>query len=136
MAKIHLGELQPTIGFWGSASSTSTSPLDVTTWRDGYNNPGSVTMVAYPTEKQDKIDADHKLDYNLISGAPEVNNPLITLTQNNVTKGSFTLNQTSGTTINFDAAVYSGYSFLAISALPQNPDPNTIYFITGYTNYE
>lgn len=56
--------------------------------------------------KQDLITSSAQLDYSLLSGTPSiptVNNSMITLTQGGVTKGSFTLNQVSGATINFDA---------------------------------
>lgn len=56
--------------------------------------------------KQNVIDANNKLDYSLLANTPTiptVNNPTITITQGGVTKGSFTLNQASGDTINLDA---------------------------------
>ena len=53
--------------------------------------------------KQDKITSESKLDYALLSGTPIISDSTITLTQGGTTKGSFTLNQSSGTTIELDA---------------------------------
>lgn len=52
-------------------------------------------------------------DLALKSDVPTVNNSTITLTQGGVTKGSFTLNQASGATIDFDAGGGGGSSYTA-----------------------
>ena len=57
-------------------------------------------------EKQNLITPSAKLDYDLLSGTPTiptVNNSTISFTQGGVSKGSFTLNQASGTVIALDA---------------------------------
>ncbi len=56
--------------------------------------------------KQDTITLSAKLVYSLLSGTPSiptVNNSTISFTQGGVSKGSFTLNQASGTVIALDA---------------------------------
>lgn len=54
--------------------------------------------------------------YNDLSNKPTmptVNNPTITITQGGTTKGSFTLNQTTGDTIDLDAGGGGGGSYTA-----------------------
>lgn len=56
--------------------------------------------------KQDKITTSNKLPYSLVSDTPTipaVNNPAITITQGGVSKGTFSLNQSSAQTIALDA---------------------------------
>lgn len=98
---------------------------------------------------QKLITDEAKLDYSLVSGAPtiplstsqltndsdfitssDVKDSTITLTQGGVTKGSFTLNQPSGATIDFDAG--GGGSSTPTFVTPIN-DKEYIPFDTNVT---
>lgn len=72
--------------------TNSSSSIDVGNPNDTINLKGSATNPTYNGN-----------NLALYSDLPTVNNPTITLTQGGVTKGSFTLNQASGDTIDFDA---------------------------------
>lgn len=72
--------------------TNSSSSIDVGNPNDTINLKGSATNPTYNGN-----------NLALYSDLPTVNNPTITLTQGGVTKGSFTLNQASSDTIDFDA---------------------------------
>ena len=75
------------------------TPYNGTTNPNGYtSNVGTVTSV----NNVSPVNGDVTLSI------PTVNNPTITITQGGVTKGSFTLNQSSGDTIALDAGGGSG----------------------------
>lgn len=78
--------------------TNSSSSIDVGNPNDTINLKGSATNPTYNGN-----------NLALYSDLPTVNNPTITLTQGGVTKGSFTLNQASGDTIDFDAGGAGGY---------------------------
>lgn len=62
--------------------------------------------------KQDKIDATHKLPYAYLSGTPTiptVNDAVLTIKQGGVTKGTFSANASTATTISLEAG--SGESY-------------------------
>lgn len=79
------------------------------------------SLVAYRTAaaqdiidggKQDKIDATHKLSYAYLSGTPTiptVNDAVLTIKQGGVTKGTFSANASTATTISLEAG--SGESY-------------------------
>lgn len=70
--------------------------LDIDTSLGG-NSPSDTTV---SSQKAIKTYVDNNI--------PTVNNPTITITQGGTTKGSFTLNQDSNTTIELDAGGGSG----------------------------
>lgn len=98
---------------------------------DGYateqwvDNKGYLTahqsLVAYRTAaaqdiidggKQDKIDATHKLSYAYLSGTPTiptVNDAVLTIKQGGVTKGTFSANASTATTISLEAGGGESY---------------------------
>lgn len=79
---------------------------------DAHNN-SNVAHSSLLSAKQDVITSSNKLDYSLISNTPTiptVNDGQITITQGGVTKGTFTTNQNSNTTIDLDAGGQSGLS--------------------------
>lgn len=57
--------------------------------------------------KQPLITADSKLDYSLLKNTPTIGNGTVTIKQNGTSKGSFTMNQTGGATINLTDTTYS-----------------------------
>lgn len=60
--------------------------------------------------KQALITADSKLDYSLLKNTPTIGNGTVTIKQAGATKGSFTMNQTGGATINLTDTTYSSLS--------------------------
>lgn len=76
--------------------------------------------------KQDKITSSNKLSYSLLSSTPTiptVNNSTISFTQGGVSKGSFTLNQTTGSTIELDIGLET-VSWNDITDAPTIPTVN------------
>lgn len=61
-------------------------------------------------DKQPLITADSKLDYSLLKNTPTIGNGTVTIKQNGTSKGSFTMNQTGGATINLADTTYSSLS--------------------------
>lgn len=57
--------------------------------------------------KQPLITADSKLDYSLLKNTPTIGNGTVTIKQNGTSKGSFSMNQTGGATINLTDTTYS-----------------------------
>lgn len=57
--------------------------------------------------KQPLITADNKLDYSLLKNTPTIGNGTVTIKQNETSKGSFTMNQSGGATINLTDTTYS-----------------------------
>lgn len=57
--------------------------------------------------KQPAITADNKLDYSLLKNTPTIGNGTVTIKQNGTSKGSFTMNQSGGATINLTDTTYS-----------------------------
>lgn len=60
--------------------------------------------------KQPLITADSKLDYSLLKNTPTIGNGTVTIKQNGTSKGSFSMNQTGGATINLTDTTYSSLS--------------------------
>lgn len=60
--------------------------------------------------KQALITADSKLDYSLLKNTPTIGNGTVTIKQNGTSKGSFSMNQTGGATINLTDTTYSSLS--------------------------
>lgn len=60
--------------------------------------------------KQPLITADNKLDYSLLKNTPTIGNGTVTIKQNGTSKGSFSMNQTGGATINLTDTTYSSLS--------------------------
>ena len=60
--------------------------------------------------KQPLITADSKLDYSLLKNTPTIGNGTVTIKQNETSKGSFSMNQTGGATINLTDTTYSSLS--------------------------
>lgn len=60
--------------------------------------------------KQPLITAGSKLDYSLLKNTPTIGNGTVTIKQNETSKGSFTMNQTGGATINLTDTTYSSLS--------------------------
>lgn len=60
--------------------------------------------------KQPLITADSKLDYSLLKNTPTIGNGTVTIKQNGTSKGSFTMNQSGGATINLTDTTYSSLS--------------------------
>lgn len=60
--------------------------------------------------KQPLITADSKLDYSLLKNTPTIGNGTVTIKQAGAVKGSFTMNQTGGATINLTDTTYSSLS--------------------------
>lgn len=85
---------KPTLGTAAAASTTDFATAAQGSLADTAVQPGDLATVATSG------------NYSDLSGTPTiptVNNPTITITQGGVTKGSFTLNQSSGDTIALDA---------------------------------
>lgn len=82
----------------GITSSDVTTALGYTPY-DSANPAGYTTNVGTVTS----VNNISPVSGDVTLSIPTVNNPTITLTQGGVTKGSFTLNQASGDTIDFDA---------------------------------
>lgn len=57
--------------------------------------------------KQPLITSDNKLDYSLLKNTPAIGNGTVTIKQNGTSKGSFTMNQSGGATINLTDTTYS-----------------------------
>lgn len=57
--------------------------------------------------KQPLITADSKLDYSLLKNTPTIGNGTVTIKQAGTTKGSFSMNQSDGATINLTDTTYS-----------------------------
>lgn len=60
--------------------------------------------------KQPLITANSKLDYSLLKNTPAIGNGTVTIKQNGTSKGSFTMNQSAGATINLADTTYSSLS--------------------------
>lgn len=60
--------------------------------------------------KQPLITADSKLDYSMLKNTPTIGNGTVTIKQNGTSKGSFSMNQTGGATINLTDTTYSSLS--------------------------
>lgn len=60
--------------------------------------------------KQPLITADSKLDYSLLKNTPTIGNGIVMIKQNGTSKGSFSMNQTGGATINLTDTTYSSLS--------------------------
>lgn len=60
--------------------------------------------------KQAAITAGSELDYSLLKNTPTIGNGTVTIKQNETSKGSFTMNQTGGATINLTDTTYSSLS--------------------------
>lgn len=89
-----------------SYSLISGTPSIPTKTSDLTNDSGFATSSWVSTNYQPIITSSRKLAYSLLSGTPTiptVNNSTITFTQGGVTKGSFTLNQSTAKTIALDA---------------------------------
>lgn len=77
---------------------------DGTTWKLQENSQRTVTFSAVAGSPYDNTNLASALNAKAnATDIPTVNNPTIKLTQGGVTKGSFTLNQTTGDTIDLDA---------------------------------
>lgn len=57
--------------------------------------------------KQAAITAGSELDYSLLKNTPTIGNGTVTIKQNGTSKGSFTMNQSGGATINLTDTTYS-----------------------------
>lgn len=60
--------------------------------------------------KQPLITDNSKLDYSLLKNTPTIGNGTVTIKQNGTSKGSFTMNQSAGATINLTDTTYSSLS--------------------------
>lgn len=60
--------------------------------------------------KQPLITAGSELDYSLLKNTPTIGNGTVTIKQNGTSKGSFSMNQTGGATINLTDTTYSSLS--------------------------
>lgn len=60
--------------------------------------------------KQPAITAGSELDYSLLKNTPTIGNGTVTIKQNGTSKGSFSMNQTGGATINLTDTTYSSLS--------------------------
>lgn len=60
--------------------------------------------------KQPLITDNSKLDYSLLKNTPTIGNGTVTIKQNGNSKGSFTMNQSGGATINLTDTTYSSLS--------------------------
>ena len=94
---------------------TGITSSDVTTAL-GYTPANSASLATVATSG----------DYDDLTDKPTIGNATITITQGNITKGTFTVNQTSDATINLDAAGSTITIDSAMSDTSENPVQNKV----------